>query len=235
VRLKKIFLICIIFAATILAVTDSKLVTASLFFQRSFTEKGATDTIDGQLLYKKDGVIRIIVNKPVVQRMSLDGKTMTIFYPLEKKAFRIIGRTIFDLPFFQAFLTALQPRFFLEKQEFQKESMSKIADTTKERWLPPLKIRKAVGAIELNYVNATLARLIAYTPENDKLIITSMSEYTETNLQSFPSIIHTSRLKAGKESVEILRINKAIFNESIKKFDTEFKIPLDVKIVEIRL
>ncbi|MBL8026146.1 MAG: hypothetical protein JNL74_07035, partial [Fibrobacteres bacterium] len=128
----------------------SQISTINLGFKRIINERNHLDSAEGFILYDKSGLIRISINKPVEQRMTLNGSSMLIYYPQEKKAFKIIGRSVFDLPFIQSFMMALQPKSFLEKQGFTCDTQYNSSSyQSKARWNPPEKAKKLIGAIEL--------------------------------------------------------------------------------------
>ncbi|MBL8026910.1 MAG: hypothetical protein JNL74_10900, partial [Fibrobacteres bacterium] len=90
-------------------------------------------------------------------------------------------------------------------------------------------------AIELYYENSQLLQVIVQDPEYKNLLITEMRQYTKSDNVAYPLNINTTHYTKKGQTSEKLIIGKTYINKPIEQYNNEFKIPLGVKITDIKL
>ena len=82
-----------------------KLDTIYLEFERKAVQGDTTEAVNGVAYYQSPGKVLIEVQEPVNQIMLINGSEMLIYYPVEKKAFRIKAKVPLPMPFVQSILS----------------------------------------------------------------------------------------------------------------------------------
>ena len=121
----------------------------SLQFQREVTDKDSAETLKGTVYYQPLHKAFIEILEPISQLMVIDGKVMTIYYPVEKKAFRFHGQGPIPMPFIQNILSVMQDDYGLTEMGYSLTKHKTKADTLYTYWDPPKKLKKKLGQFVL--------------------------------------------------------------------------------------
>ncbi|TKJ42666.1 hypothetical protein CEE36_07130 [candidate division TA06 bacterium B3_TA06] len=199
----------------------------TIFTQRS-TRK---EVVKGNLYAPKEGVLLFEVSSPVHQLMWIKKDTLDIYYPEEKKLFRIISRDTLPTS------NSIAPQLFnldfehqLHAAGFKVTKSENKGDTLLLHWNNP-EVRASTeivtGSIGENFV-------LYRTSGRGWSLEVKLWDYRNVDGKRYPHLMR-SKLKKGKLTrIEELRLKEVEVDVALPSYLADFKIPKDaeVKIVE---
>lgn len=204
--------------------------TLQVTFERCTKVENKKETIKGNIYYQGLNRVVLKVTEPVLQWMILEGNTMLIYYPNERKAFRFISKNPFSLPFFQAFIGVLRGDFGLSEAGFKLARKEVRKDTLLTLWEPPKQAKRILGTTIVGLVENRLAFAEVQDAKGERLIRTTYSNHFQYGVSFLPLEIISVRYQKRDSIIEKVIYAVPQFNVTLPQEVTNFKIPEDIKI-----
>jgi len=208
-----------------------KLLIFSIFlnFNRIYKENNRKEEVKGKIFYTyQNDFFYIVVDSPLKQIMTKKGDTLLIYYPDEKKGFKIVTFTN-DLPLGINFLKFAYIKgdtifkklgFIFVRKETKKETLI-MEWATKEK-------------IKRNYifkkVNDRLTDIIVKGEKNNRLHVKFLDFYVNGK-EFFPKEIKIYFKNPFKEYSEKIIFENPDFNKEISDSILNFKFPEGTEII----
>lgn len=224
-------LLCLLNVSTIRSQPIQSLITD---FERRQTINGEADTARGTIYYKAPHRIIADINYPVNQLMVFNDQNLTIYYPDEKRAFRMTGNVAQHLGFFQAFLGSMDEDFGLSELGFKLRDQVVNSDTLTTYWNPSKKLKKQYGEFTLIFAADRIIYAESRKSDNSVLSNSVFSDHIQYGTYYFPLSIHTTNSSEGNPTVEDVKFSSPQFNAELPDNVVNFKLPRDVKIEKIK-
>lgn len=208
--------------------------TLEVEFERCFREKNTDEILKGTIYYQTSGKVIIVVTDPVNQWMIFEGKQLTIYYPDDKRAFQIITQNLVSLPFFQAFVGVIDEDYGLTELGYTLYNHIIKGDSLFTYWSPPKKVSKVLGDFTLVYVSDKIVYAEFKKKDGEIMSKSLYSNHIRHGANHFPLEISTTRYIGADSTFEKVLYSKPQFNTSLPLKVTNFKIPKDVQIKEIK-
>jgi len=225
----------IAFLLSFLLAISSGIQTLSLDFQRVTGETGKPkEVIAGHLYFQRPFWMYVDVSSPVHQIMLSEKRQLLIYYPEEKKAFRI--RTEKDNPpiFVQGLLTSLQEDYGLEKMGYKLTDHKTLKDTLVTIWTPPQDKKKVLGNFILKIVDNRLVEARTASANGKTKTVSHYSQYAKIDRFRLPLKIVTRTEDPWHEKKEALIYQNVQLNVSIPDSLLRFSIPKNTPVKDVR-
>lgn len=206
--------------------------TISLSFERKIVKEDSTEIVKGISYYKSPQRLYIEVQHPLKQIMTIENNVLTIYYPIEKKAFRIKSKGPIQMPLIQSILSAMKDDYGLSDIGYtltKSEMKGKILYTY---WDPPKKYKKQMGRFIIGIENGLLNYSEALNPKGETVIKSFYKKHIELNGKYFPLEIKSEIINGSKQTEYITYSNVKI-NISLPMEVINFSIPNSVSVKEI--
>jgi len=209
--------------------------TISIEFKREYKEGNKNEITKGNIYYQailKEVVIK--VEYPINQWMILKGNEMIIYYPNELQAFLIISQNPMSMPFFQAFIQVVKEDYGLSDFGYTFTNFKREGNILISYWEPPKILSKLLGKFALKYEDNKLIYTEIKDAKGEILSKTYFKNHIIFGATYFPlevSIVKNTRLSSTLETVIY---KNPQFNSPIPQEIIAFKIPLDVKVKEVK-
>lgn len=211
--------------------------TLSLDFTRELTENGKTEHIAGILHYDVK-VARVVVEitQPLKQIMVVKDKTLEIYYPIEKQAFRFISKGRIPLPFVESIIQSTQAEYGLTAVGYSLEKHDIVDQVLYSYWTPPEKAKEKLGTVILGMQND---RLISAEVKNPKGYIIARSHYQDHSRIGINYIPMKVISSAYGPKSEVLQSEHILYSNPQVNVDSpnpmlNFTIPESVEVKEIK-
>lgn len=210
--------------------------TISVEFIREYKEDKKTEIIKGIINYQAPSKTFIKVTYPINQWMILNEMEMVIYYPDEKKAFRITTNisNAFSMPFFQAFLGVIKDDFGLSELGYSMYSYKVKDSVLTSCWNPPKNLSKLLGNIILEYTENKIINVELLNPKGKILSRSSYRNHILYGATYFPLEVCTTKNFISCSSIEKIIFKNPLFNSPLPKEVIGFKIPSDISVKEIK-
>lgn len=212
------------------------LATFSATFERKVIEHYSQEITRGTVYYQAPGKVVVEVTDPVNQVMVVKDNSMIIYYPNDRKAFRIKTEHSIPLPFIQGIISMMQEDYGLTGQGFMLVRHEVIRDTLYTSWDPPGKNKKFLGGFILGKIEEKIVYAEAKTPTGK---IAAKSFYHDhirwggkfIPLKVLSEVYNPSGSLQQQETVIYSNVN---FNPVIPDHIVNFKIPDTIPLKEIK-
>lgn len=198
-------------------------------FERVVKEMGKSESVEGELYFLSPVRIFVKVRSPVKQILYLQRDILTIYYPEEKKGFRMRSKNFFQVPFASS-LANIRIESVLSQAGYKKTKEKKRGNEVMEVWKPGKK--GITGEIRLRRSKGVLRTLEVELKGVGKFI-TSYEDYVEVGNREVPRRIHVVSEVKGRRSEEEIRFSMLKVLERIPPEIEGFRIPSGVKVEEI--
>ncbi len=211
--------------------------TLSLDFTRELTENDKTERISGTLHYDaKAARVVVEVSEPLKQIMVVKDKSLEIYYPVEKQAFRFISEGRIPLPFVESIIQSTQAEYGLTAIGYSLEKHDIVDEILYSYWSPPKKAKDQLGTIILGMQDD---RLISAEVKNPKGHIIARSHYqnhTKVDVNYVPMMVTSSTYD---DNSEVLQYEQVIYSNPLVNVDPpnpilNFTIPESVEVKEVK-
>jgi len=200
-------------------------------FRRTFTAASLVDTTEGDFYYLGPQKMFIEVTYPLRQIMLIEGKVTTIFYPLERTAFRLESENPAILPLIPGLMAAIRPDFGLGDLGFTLYSQEMRGDTVVSSWSHP-KARSKIGDYKIAEVKDRLAYTLYVSPDSSNRNRTNFSNYLALGGVSFPTRISSAAQSTAGKAFELVTLSGLKMNLEIPPAVANFQIPADVTVTK---
>jgi len=225
----------LVLAALVLAVAGTPSVNSvCAVFERMVKGPGSEEHVQGFYYFQAPHKVTLDVRSPVRQLVVFDGNTVTFYYPVENKAFRVKSRSPVSVPFLEA-LASVQPEtkhlaqlgYTLSAHEFK-------GDTLVSRWQPPPKLKKALGALTLRETRGRLISFDELTPKGQLESRTSFANHVRFGSAYFPLEIRSESYLESESSEERVTYSNVEFNCTLPKEIASFSLPKTAILREVQ-
>lgn len=206
--------------------------TISLGFERKLVRENSTEIVKGISYYKAPQKLYIEVQQPLKQIMTIENNVLTIYYPIEKKAFRIKSKGPIQMPIIQSILSAMKDDYGLSDIGYTMTKSEMKGKTLYTYWEPPKKYKKQMGRFILGIENGLLSYSEALNPKGETIIRSSYKKHIELNGKYFPLEIQ-SEITDGSRQTEYITYSNVKINISLPLEIANFNIPDSVAVKEI--
>lgn len=201
--------------------------------RRIVVNKQSADTVKGVIFYQPPEDILIHITEPVNQYLKFKHKTLLIYYPNEKKAFRIEARIPFLLPFFQAFVEITNKDLGLTEMGYTLSQSEKRGDTLISRWAPPAKVKKTVGPIIIGMVNDQVGFVEMQNSKGKTIGKISYADYLKIGNVMLPMKVSAIRYLGKDTTYETVYYSNPQLNVQLPDEVINFRIPEGTEIKEV--
>ena len=229
----RIVFLVMLLALNSVAFESQKLDTLSLKFERKTVQDDSTEIVKGIAYYKAPQRVFIQVQEPINQIMFIDQKVMLIYYPVEKKAFRIKTKGPIPMPFVQTILSVMKDDFGLTEMGYTLAKHERKGDTLYTYWDPPDKLKKNVGKFILGTTNGVLVYAEAREPKGEVAGKSFYKKHTELAGKYFPLEIRSEIHDGSKCIEEHVSYSDVKLNISPPDGTVNFKLPDSVPVKEV--
>ncbi|HID11442.1 MAG TPA: hypothetical protein EYP17_09115 [Candidatus Latescibacteria bacterium] len=208
--------------------------TLQVSFNRTYVQVGRTEEVSGTLYYRARPERTVVrVEEPLKQWMVLEGGRLEIFYPEERRAFRILSKHPTNLPFFQAFLGALKEDYGLRKSGYALLGHEVRGDTLLTYWNPPKKLKKALGRFTLAYVGDKIIRAELRGLRGELLSRVLYGDHFPYAGAFLPLHIFTVRYTRSDTIYEEITYREPKCDFPLPEEVLQFRIPDDMEVEEV--
>jgi outer membrane lipoprotein-sorting protein len=207
--------------------------TISLKFERKIVQNNSTEVVKGIAYYKAPQRLFIEVQQPLKQIMIVEKNVLTIYYPIENKAFHFKSKGPIPMPFIQAILFAMKDDYGLSELGYNLTKNEKKGNTLYTYWDPPKEYKKQMGRFILGTENGLLNYAEALNPKGKTVIKSFYQKHIEFNGKHFPLEARSEIIEGSKRTEEYVTYSDVKFNVSIPQEVVSFKLPDSVPIKEI--
>lgn len=203
-------------------------------FRREAIEGSVPSFSEGTLYYDRIGTLVVEVVKPVRQTMVFSKNILTIYYPVERVAFKIEGKTEFSLPFVSALMGATRSNYGLDAMGYTLEKTEFRGDTLVSYWVPPQRGKKHVGRFVLVEHNRALLYAESKRPDGSVGTTASFSDHKRSgNLLLALRVESNHYTKFGVER-ELIQFSNPRLNNTLPDSVVNFRIPDAIPIKYFR-
>ena len=228
-----IIVLILLLALNSVAHGEQKLDTISLKFERKVVQDDSTEIVKGVVYYQAPLKAFIEVQEPVKQIMLVDGEVMLIYYPVEKKAFRIKAKGLIPMPFIQNILSIMKDDYGLTETGYTLTKHERKGDTLYTYWAPPRKLKKHLGKFILGTANGVLVYAEAKNPKGKTAAKSFYKKHIELAGKQFPLEVRSEIFGGPKRTEEFVTYSEVEFNISLPDRVTSFKLPDSVPVDEV--
>ena len=211
--------------------------TLSLDFTRELTENDKTEHIAGTLHYDvKAARVVVEVTQPLKQIMVVKEKTLEIYYPIEKQAFRFISKGRIPLPFVESIIQSTQAEYGLTAIGYSLEKHDIVDKVLYTYWAPPEKAKEKLGTVILGMRDDRLISAEVKNPKGHIIARSHYQDHSRIGINYIPMKVTSSAYGAKSEvlqSEHILYSNPQVNVDSPNPM-LNFAIPESVEVKEIK-
>lgn len=211
--------------------------TLSLDFTRALTENDKTEHIAGILHYDvKAARVVVEVTQPLKQIMVVKEKTLEIYYPIEKQAFRFISKGRIPLPFVESIIQSTQAEYGLTAVGYSLEKHDIVDKVLYTHWAPPEKAKEKLGTVILGMRDDRLISAEVKNPKGHIIARSHYQDHSRIGINYIPMKITSSAY--GPKS-EVLQSEHILYSNPQINVDSpnpmlNFTIPESVEVREIK-
>jgi len=218
----------------ILPIRSEVLRTFMAELHREYITSGRREILDGKIYYDAEAKKVIVeVTSPIHQWMFLQKFETLIYYPQERKAFRMQARSDAVLPFFQLFIGCLKEDIGLGDLGYTFSRYEKKDDILISVWIPPIRFSKILGEAVLKLQANKLVEVQYKTPKGDLYSRGEFGQHVLFGGYFFPLDVSLAQLAGQQKSLERVTYSNPVFNRPLPPSIREFKIPEDVPVKNV--
>lgn len=207
--------------------------TLSLNFERKVAQGDSTEIIRGVAHYQSPQKLFIEVKHPINQIMIIDGETMLIYYPLEKKAIRYKTKTQIPIPFVQTIISIVKDDYGLTEMGYTLKKRKTEDNTVYTYWDPPRELKKHLGSFILGITNERLVYVEAKNPRGKTIAKSSYKKHIEIMGKFIPMEIHTDIYDETKIKAEDVLYSNVKLNIPLPDDVVKFKLPENISVKDV--
>jgi outer membrane lipoprotein-sorting protein len=206
----------------------------TLSFEREIDRDSQSENIRGILYLESNGKIQLRIQEPVTQWMVIEEKLMTIYYPLENRAFQIYRKDPFLLPFYHSFFSLDKDEIDLSRFGFKLSKKEKKNDTLFVFWQQIDKEEESNDIIIMALANDKTAFISIKDQKGNTKATTYYNNYYEYRNNYFPLEIISHQYSNNTQVIERITYSHPQINVSLPPDVVDFKIPpnTDIKVIK---
>ena len=207
--------------------------TLSLKFERKVVQGDSEDIVKGISYYQAPQKLFIDVQEPINQIMIIENDVMLIYYPVEKKAFRIKARGPIPMPFIQTILSFMKDDYGLTEMGYTLDKHETKDNTLYTYWKPPRDLKKHLGKFVLGTTKGVLVYAEARTSKDKPAVKSFYSKHTELSGRPFPLKAHSEIYNGSNRVDEYVTYSDVKLNVSLPDNVVNFKLPDTIPVKEV--
>jgi len=234
-KMMSIIVSLVVFLTLIFGAPKSEpLNTFSAKFNRTFVEHNKKEVVEGTIYYQAPNKVVTEIDTPIEQIMAVIGKAMLIYYPNEKKAFRIKSKNPIPPPFIQTIIGSMKDDYGLIELGYALVRHEKKGDTIYTHWKPPSKHKKVLGMFILGTAPKNKIVSAETHQSNGRIAIKSVyRKHITFGERYIPREIFTEYYDKSGITQEHVIFSDVKFNPSLPDRVLNFKIPDSIPIKEV--
>jgi len=187
----------------------------------------------GEILFDRSGKLVVNVKDPIRQIMIFEGKNLVIYYPVEKKAFRITAQTPFSLPVVSALMGSLYPNYGLDTMGYRLEKTEKKGDTLVSYWQPPSHVRNILGTFMLVEHQRKLIYAESKRADGTLATVARFDKYVRVNNMLLALQVEAQHISKDDIYIEKTNFDNPQFNKNLPDSLINFRIPSGIAVREL--
>jgi outer membrane lipoprotein-sorting protein len=207
--------------------------TLSLNFQRKTIQGDSVELVKGVAYYQAPQKVSIHVQDPIRQVMFIDGEVMLIYYPVEKKAFRIKAKGPIPMPFVQTILSVMKDDYGLTEMGYTLAKHETKDGTLYTHWDPPRKLKKKLGRFVLGTAKGVLVYAEARDPKDRIAAKSFYKKHTELAGKHFPLEVRSEIYNGSNRTDEYVVYSDVKLNITLPDNVANFELPDSVAVREV--
>jgi hypothetical protein len=227
-----LLLLALLLAALASAAQD--LHTLSVDFVRRSGSADAQEVVRGTLFFQAPQRVLLRVSEPTLQWSEFSERSLLIYYPLERRAFRFVSRNRLLIPFARSFLGFLRPDFGLADAGFRLRESRRRGELLLTVWDPPRPLRSLISQA---LVGTDRGGPVFLQLDDRQGRLASRTEYSEPRQAgglTFPGrVVVVQRTAEGESREESFYANHRV-NEPWPPEAADFRLPEDVPVEELQ-
>lgn len=213
--------------------TGTQISSLVVDIERSVVSSGDSDFVRGTIFYQPPDGPLLHITHPVNQWIKYGEKSLVIYYPEEKTAFRIQADLPFVLPFFQTFLGVTQSGLGLPEMGFSIGKTETRAETLITRWDSPKNLKKRVGPIIIGIVNDRIGFMEMLSSKGKTIGRVTYANYKKFDGVWLPLKVSAVRFPGKDTTYETVVYTNPRVNTGLPEAVTGFAIPEGVRVKEV--
>ncbi len=230
----RIIVLAMLLALNSVAYSSQEPDTIFLKFERKVVQNNdTTEVVKGIAYYQAPKKVFIEVQDPVSQIMFVDGGVMLVYYPVEKKAFRIKAKNSIPMPFIQGILSVMKDDYGLTEMGYTLMRHEKKGDTLYTYWSPPKELKEYMGTFILGTTNGVLIYAESRKLKEKATAKSFYSKHIELAGKQFPMEVRSEIVDGASRIEELVSYSDVKLNISLPDKVTSFKIPDSIPVKEV--
>ncbi|MBI3194994.1 MAG: hypothetical protein HYZ34_11110 [Ignavibacteriae bacterium] len=203
-------------------------------FERIVSKKKNIERTSGVLYFTLPGTIHAVVFFPVRQHLFVQDRMMTIYYPLEHKAFIIQSESPLELPFVNGFMLGLRRDFGLSELGYEMDFYRLYGDTLDSYWKPKLNTPSLHNRVKLRSIGKSLVSVETSDSSQSSSSVLLFDNFVETPLGKLMATSLTKTVNTPKEKYkEQLTFEMILFNTSFPDSILNFELSPNTTIERV--
>jgi outer membrane lipoprotein-sorting protein len=203
-------------------------------FERVIITEKSVERTSGILYFTVPGTVHAVVTYPVRQHLIVHDRMMTIYYPLEHKAFVIQSESLLELPFVNSFMLGLRRDFGLSELGFEMDFYRLYNDTLDTYWKPKHKNPSLQNRAMLRSIGKSLVSVETSDSSQSSSSVLLFDNFIETPLGKPMATSFTKTVNTPKEQTkEQLTFDKLQFNTTFPDSIMKFQLPPNTTIERV--
>jgi len=203
------------------------------FIKENITKGEIREIIKGKIFFKAPDKVVCTVSYPINQLIIVEGNSLIIYYPEEKKALKIRSQNPFSPPLLQWLMMAIKRDYGLSELGYKLEKYKRIGDTLFIYWAPPEHLEKSYGMIKIAEIEGRFIYFESHTPKGKLSTKAIFRKHIKFENSFLPSEIHQEFYSESDTVRETVSFKNIQFNIVIPDSILNFKIPNNIPIEEI--
>lgn len=166
--------------------------------------------------------------------MSFRNNAVTIYYPEDSIAFKIISDLPASFSFFNTFMNVMKEDFGLSDRGYTLIDHKIKEDTLITYWRPSGRLSEALENLKLVYVNNKIISSELKKTDGALVLKSSYEKHLDYGGYSFPMEINTTMLMGGDTVSEKITYKNLHWGDSLPEEVKNFKIPEGIETREIK-
>lgn len=198
------------------------------------TRSGSSvETVRGSLFHLAAQKTILRVTDPVLQWSVFEGRTLLIYYPQERRAFRFISRNRLLLPFSTSFVGLVKMDFGLSDAGFRLEETEVREGVFESTWSPPSAVRSVIGKAVVGVREDRPFYMELYDPDGAVATRIEYSAYVDRGLLRLPTKAKTIQHGDGETVEEEYTYTHLRINADLPEDVVGFRLPDAIEVEEI--
>lgn len=193
-----------------------------------------SERLEGRVFFDSaSDTLRIQVQSPISQWVTVHGKEMLLYYPERRQAYRVLFKGDAAMPFFRIIWNCFKEDFGLRQQGFAMARYDRNGTSLKSMWTPPGALARLIREAILEYEGNRLTRVEYTTARGNLLSRAVFSQHVPVSGYHFPLHVAIRYGSAQGMTDEVAVYSNPRFNAPLPAEVVNMKIPPGVEVKEL--